>query len=286
MTVDDRARELGAWADSEFDRGTMVTSLGSGEYRAELLEDWRLGGGINGGLALAVAARALGAELGGVSPFTVTAHYLSACRVGAASVRTEVLKRGRMLSTGTASLLQFDEVTGKLRERVRILGTYGNHSSLNGQAHTAAIPPKMPPPGECRRADGAAIVTQRAAMDRTEIDLDPDCSGWMTGVPSGRGIIQGWLRLADGRESDPLSLLFAVDALPPVTVDFGLPGWCPTLELTVHVRVLPAPGRLRIRLSTRNFAGGLLEQDAEVWDSEDRLVAQSRQLAMAPTHGI
>jgi hypothetical protein len=77
-------------------------------------------------------------------------------------------------------------------------------------------------------------------------------------------------------------LLLAVDTLPPVTFDLGMSGWAPTLELTAHVRARPAPGWLRIRVSTRNFAGGLLEEDAEVWDSRDRLVAQSRQLARAP----
>jgi len=88
--------------------------------------------------------------------------------------------------------------------------------------------------------------------------------------------------MADGREPDPLMLLLAVDTLPPVTFDMGLAGWAPTLELTAHVRARPAPGWLRVRVSTRNFAGGLLEEDAEVWDSQDRLVAQSRQLARAP----
>ena len=62
----------------------------------------------------------------------------------------------------------------------------------------------------------------------------------------------------------------------------GLAGWAPTLELSAHVRAVPAPGWLRVRVSTRNFAGGLLEEDAEVWDSAGRLVAQSRQLARAP----
>jgi hypothetical protein len=47
------------------------------------------------------------------------------------------------------------------------------------------------------------------------------------------------------------------------------------------VRALPAPGWLRIGLTTRNLAGGFLEEDAEVWDSGGRLVAQSRQLARA-----
>jgi hypothetical protein len=88
--------------------------------------------------------------------------------------------------------------------------------------------------------------------------------------------------MADGREPDPLSLLLAVDALPPVTFDLGLYGWTPTLELTAHVRARPAPGWLRVTHSTRNHAGGMLEEDAEVWDSAGRLVAQSRQLARAP----
>jgi hypothetical protein len=88
--------------------------------------------------------------------------------------------------------------------------------------------------------------------------------------------------MADGREPDPLSLLLAVDALPPVTFDLGIAGWAPTLELSAHVRARPAPGWLRVRVSTRNLAGGLLEEDAEVWDSTDRLVAQSRQLARVP----
>lgn len=91
--------------------------------------------------------------------------------------------------------------------------------------------------------------------------------------------------MADGREPDPVMLLLAVDALPPVTFDLGLSGWVPTLELTAHVRAVPASGWLRVTHATRNHAGGLLEEDCEVWDSAGRLVAQSRQLARAPRVG-
>lgn len=92
-------------------------------------------------------------------------------------------------------------------------------------------------------------------------------------------MVQGWLRMPDGREPDPLMLLLAVDSLPPVSFDLGIPGWAPTLELTTHVRARPEPGWLRLKHSTRNFADGYMEEDAEVWDSAGRLVAQSRQLA-------
>ena len=73
-----------------------------------------------------------------------------------------------------------------------------------------------------------------------------------------------------------------VDALPPVTFDLGLPGWAPTLELTVHVRAQPAPGWAVVRHATRNVSGGHFEEDCEVWDSTGTLVAQSRQLALLP----
>jgi hypothetical protein len=110
----------------------------------------------------------------------------------------------------------------------------------------------------------------------------PDQIGWASGKPSGRGELSAWFRLNDEREPDLISLLLAVDALPPVTFDLGRPGWAPTVELTAHVRAKPAPGWLRIRHHTRNIAGGMFEEDCEVWDSADRLVAQSRQLARLP----
>ena len=96
------------------------------------------------------------------------------------------------------------------------------------------------------------------------------------------GAIAGWFRFADGREPDPLALLTVCDVLPPVTFDLGMPGWAPTLELTVHVRAHPAPGWLKVRHATRNLAGGMFEEDCEIWDSAGRLVAQSRQLALLP----
>ena len=50
------------------------------------------------------------------------------------------------------------------------------------------------------------------------------------------------LRFADGRDHDPLSLLFAVDAFPPATFDVVMTGWVPTLNLTAYLRAVPAPG--------------------------------------------
>ncbi|MFJ4982462.1 thioesterase family protein [Streptomyces sp. NPDC088732] len=267
-----------------FDRETALTprpddpSLRDGE----LHEGWRIGMGINGGLLLALAGRALAAELGGDDrghrdPFSISAYYLSTSHPGPVTVRTETLRRGRTVSTGTASVVQDGQ------ERLRAIATYGDLDGHDhaGDVRTSATPPQMPPPERCAGTDLAPPDFLKIApmLDRIELRLDPDTVGWAVGAPSGRGLIQGWLRLPDGREPDPLMLLLAVDTLPPASFDLGIGGWAPTLELTAHVRARPAPGWLRLKHSTRNFADGYMEEDAEVWDSAGRLVAQSRQLA-------
>lgn len=269
---------------SEFDRAVAVTPAGS-SYHATLDAGWQIGSGINGGLLLAVvgnALRASFADVGHPDPVSLSAYYLSASRPGRAIVRAQLKRAGRSMSTGAASLAQ--AVDGREVERLTVLATYGDLTGLPDDVRTTAEPPDLPPPDRClSTADAPPTTLQHVAfLDRVDLRLDPACVGWAFGRPSGRGVIQGWVRLADPREPDPVMLLLAADALPPVTFDLGLFGWAPTLELTVHVRAAPAPGWLRVRHATRNFAGGLFEEDAEVWDSAGRLVAQSRQLARAP----
>ncbi|MBZ6308176.1 thioesterase family protein [Streptomyces olivaceus] len=269
-----------AVGDSEFDRDTAVTRRGPGVYDIDLSAGWSILGAVNGGYLLAVLGRALGDALPHADPFTVSAHYLTASRPGPAVVRTETVRTGRTLSTGQASLFQYDD-EGNEVERIRVLASYGDLDALPGDVRTSAEPPAIPPAEQCfgpedgpDPLDGVSAITERLRLR-----LDPATLGWALGKPSGRGEMRAWFGLADGRDADPFSLLLAVDALPPTAFELGLKGWVPTVELTVHVRCRPAPGPLRVSITTRNLASGFLEEDAEVWDSADRLVAQSRQLA-------
>ena len=275
---------------TEFDRGIAVSARPDDPttYDAELDAGWLIGAGVNGGMLLATMANALRSMLslgGHADPVSVSGYYLSASRPGPATVHTEVLRSGRTMSTAMASLMQADDARpGAEVERIRALATFGTLSTLPDDVRTTATPPDMPPPDKCVSSAYAppSFMEQAALLERLDLRLDPACVGWAFGEPSGRGLMQGWLRMADPRDPDPLLLLLAADALPPVTFDLGMFGWTPTMELTVHLRRAPAPGWLRVKHSTRNISGGFLEEDAEVWDSADRLVAQSRQLARLP----
>ncbi|AJE82150.1 hypothetical protein SLNWT_1774 [Streptomyces albus] len=281
MTEAAPAAAIGA---SEFDRDTAVTRREPGVYDTELSAGWTIIAAVNGGYLLAVLGRALADALPHPDPFTITAHYLTASVPGPAVIRTEVVRTGRTLSTGQASLFQRD-ANGEEVERLRVLASYGDLDALPDDVRTSAEPPSFPPPEQCFGPEDApdngrgTVSGSSAITDRLWLKLDPATLGWALGSPSGKGEMRGWFGFADGRDADPLSLLMTVDGLPPTSFELGIKGWVPTIELTAHVRCRPAPGPLRVAITTRNLAGGFLEEDVEVWDTADRLVCQSRQLA-------
>jgi len=277
----------------EFDRGIAVTARDDGAFGAVLDPGWVVGGGVNGGYLLAVIGNAVREVLrpsGHVDPFSVSAHYLSASVPGPATVETQVVRAGGRFSTVAATLVQ--HVDGVRVPRLSTLATYGDLDSAHDAEtdaaadalHLALPVPDLPPLEDCLLSSDAPEDVRKIAplLERFGTRLDPESAMWAVGKPSRRGLIQGWFELADHRPLDPIALLMVVDALPPVTFDLGMPGWAPTLELTAHVRAKPAPGWAVVRHYTRTVAGGLFEEDCEVWDSTGRLVAQSRQLALQP----
>jgi acyl-CoA thioesterase len=266
-------------AEHEFDRHIAVRELGNGSYAADLAGGWVVGGGVNGGYLLAVMANALRHALPTKpDPIAVSAHYLSASVPGPATVEVDVRREGGSVATAAVDLVQDGTV------RITALATCGDLDRLPDDVSTTAVEPNLPPREECVPNSMAPEEIRRMAplLGRFEMLFHPDHAMWAVGQPSGNGVISAWFRLIDGREPDPIEVLAACDALPPVSFDLGMLGWAPTLELTVHVRARPAPGWLKLRHATRNVMGGMFEEDCEVWDAAGRLVAQSRQLARLP----
>ena len=269
--------------DSEFDRDTAVTRREPGVYDIDLSAGWTIISAVNGGYLLAVLGRALADALPHADPFTISAHYLTASAPGPAVVRTDVVRTGRTLSTGQASLFQYDD-QGREVERIRVLASYGDLDTLPDDVRTTAEPPVIPPMEQCfGPEDGPAPVVRQLGHRRP---ADAQARPVDAGLGARRAVRQGRdARLVRARRRPgrrPASRCcsrWTRCRRPPSRS--ACQGWVPTVELTVHVRCRPAPGPLRVSITTRNLAGGFLEEDAEVWDSADRLVAQSRQLARA-----
>jgi hypothetical protein len=95
-----------------------------------------------------------------------------------------------------------------------------------------------------------------------------------------------WARPRPGDETDiDTAVLFALmagDISAPVTMNRGMFGWAPTVQLTVYLRRVPAPGWLRVRAESTVLGSTWFEEDHTVVDSTGAVVVQSRQLAMIP----
>jgi acyl-CoA thioesterase len=241
----------------------------------ELGDAWAYGAGVlHGGWLLETLTGTALQATGQPHPLAVSAHYAAAPRLGPATVEVETVREGRSVASLRARLLQDGQ------GRVEALVTAGALPGLDVAPRQVGLqPPELPPVEECVPSQVSPGLQRNGILEQLDIRLDPATSGFLHGRPGGGTEVRAWVRSRDGRPPDPLLLLTVGDALPPVTFEMGLPGWVPTLELTVHVRALPAPGWLRCVQRGGLLHGGWLDEVCEIWDSTGRLVCQARQLA-------
>lgn len=241
----------------------------------ELGDAWAYGAGVlHGGWLLETVVEQALRHTAHPHPLAVSAQYAAASRIGAATVEVERVREGRSVGSLRARLRQEDT------PRIDVLLTAGTLPSADlAPLHVGLAPPELPPVEDCVPSRMPPGAPRNGILEQLDFRLDPATAGFAEGEPGGGTEIRGWVRSRDGREPDPLMLLTLGDALPPVTVEMGIAGWVPTIELTVHLRALPAPGWLRCVQRAGMLSGGWLDEVCEVWDSTGRLVCQARQLA-------
>ena len=239
----------------------------------EIDPTWAVGGRPHGGYLLREAvALALDAEH--PHPMAVSAHYVCSPDPGTATVSVERVRTGRRVASSRVRLAQEGAA------RVEVLVSAGTWTDAEPYWSGPYPAPVLPAVEDCprvpTRTPSGAVVGYFAHVDTR---LDPATALWAAGQPQSLAEVRGWMRRDDGERASPLDLLVFCDAMPPVTFDLGLLGWVPTLELTVHVRGLPAPGWVQVVQRARMLRDGWLDEECEIWDSTGRLVAQARQLA-------
>lgn len=267
-----------------FTQATAVQATPSG-FRATLDPQWGVGDKLHGGYLMAVIARAVSVHAAGseladsvpsarVHPIAMTTTFLRPPAPAEASVSVELLRAGRSSAQYRARLAQDGEpcaeslvTTGRLDE---------------ADPWWTGLPvPALPAEDDCfllpSRPPGATLPVH--LLDVVEHRLDPNCLTFAMGHPSTTGQVSGYLRLADGSDWDPLSLLVALDPSPPISLTLGIQGWAPTITLTAYLRRLPAPGPLRMTMQAAEVTGGRMDETALLWDAKGALVAQATQLA-------
>lgn len=275
---------------------TTVTPSGTGadgRYSAHIDSIWTIGPKVHGGCMMAVCAAAARRELTATAPsdmpvdpavqsLAVSANYLAAPDPGDVDIVATVRKRGRQVSLVDVELSQNG------RPAVHAAVTLGvpdagepHYAQEQALAQLSAAPP----------AEAHALVADHPMAQIVHVsqgcDLRVDgASAHFLSGRQGEPEVRMWARPWADDEQDPATAaLFAImtgDICAPVTMNRGIFGWAPTVQLTTYLRRRPAPGWLRVMASSTVLGDTWFEEDHTVLDSTGAVVVQSRQLAMIP----
>jgi hypothetical protein len=260
----------------QFDQDIAVESANAHCYTGSIATNWSINGVPNGGYLMALVTNALLQSSRMQTAPIVTTNFLKRCHPGDTVVSVERMSLSRQFDRLEARLEQNGE------EKIRAFGTFTDEKNecLLERYQTKA--PDIRSLEECIAVPEMPDYTLYGRMD---IRLDPACAGWFEGRLSDRSEIKGWIRFKDDRPFDVPSILLAADAFPPaVFTSQGMAAWVPTIECSVNIRNLPASKWLKCIFHTRFIACGLLEEDGEIWDEGNALVAISRQIAFHRSH--
>jgi acyl-CoA thioesterase len=254
-----------------FDKDILLEPRGSFSYSGHITENWSINGIPNGGYLMAILAKAMLQHSEMKSTPIITANFLNRCEPGDARILIEKMSTSRQFDRIQASLYQ----NGK--EKIRSFGTFANENNACIVERYEVQGPRVPSLEGCVSVPEVPNYTFFSQMD---VRLDPACAGWMSGKLSDTSESKGWIKFKDDRPFDLLSILLIADSFPPAVISSqGMVAWVPTLEFSANVRNIPTTDWLKCIFRTRFITCGLLEEDGEIWDQTDQLIAVSRQIA-------
>lgn len=260
-----------------FSQVSSVRTRVAGTFEAEVSGEWTIRGKPSGGYLLALLGRAASSLTDPARVIAASARYLRSPEPGPVEIQGELLRRGRTISQVRTRMSQGG------RPCVEALISTSELDPSAAPRRVAGVPDGQQVPfDDCTRMTSVSSDGFDMPMfDQVDLRLEPESSGLMTGRPSGRGDLRGWLRLPGEEGFDCISLLYAVDAFPSAMFDIEIT-WVSTVALTAYVRAIPAPGPVRIVCRARLADPQWIDETCDVWDGTGRLVAQATQLLRMP----
>lgn len=254
-----------------FDRDILLEPGEPLSFCGQISDNWSVNGIPDGGYLMAILANAMMQHSEMKSTPIITANFLNRSEPGDASVVIEKMAASRQFNRFQASLRQ----NGK--EKIRAFGTFSDENrDCPLESHEAscleitALEKCLPVPE----------FPNYNIFGQVDVRLDPACTGWLSGNLSDKSESKGYIKFKNQRPYDIPSILLIADSFPPAILSSqGMVAWVPTIELSVNIRKIPTTDWLKCSFRTRFITCGLLEEDGEVWDQNDELIAISRQIA-------
>jgi acyl-CoA thioesterase len=260
---------------STFDQDTALAPLADGRFAGSVSESFWVQSGPNGGYLAAIALRGAAAAVPEPerAPRSLHVRYLSAPKAGAFELGTDVIRRGRSMTTVGVRMTQ--------EGRDFALASACFSDAFSAIAfQDCAMPQALP-------IEHGVPVEKRIAMNH-QFDMLRAIGGGERASP--RALSGGWIRFADPRPIDALALAALWDSWPPAVFarafEQRFRGAVPTVEVSVYFRRrVPLPRAavadyVLLQVESTMADEGVAEESAEIWSHDGLLLAQSRQLAL------
>lgn len=270
---------------TRFDRDTALQPLGDGRFAGRMDPGWWIERGPNGGYVAAIVLRGLTMAVDDIArtPRSLTIHYLAPPAEGDVVMETTIERTGRRVTFVTGRLLQGD--------RLLALAMAAFAVSIPGVEFAditmpSAVPIDQTEPIPLMQRPGGQPAPMRERYEQRWAIGDPPFTGG-----GAQAVVGGWIRFAEPRPVDHLSVAAYADAwIPSLFTRFPQPTAIPTVDLTVHFRAPLPHASMKpddyclVVFRTQVAAEGFIEEDGEVWSPDGVLLAHSRQLAaLIPT---
>ena len=263
-----------------FEKTTAITKTSDGVFTTDIDERWWVVRGPHGGYLAAIILRALLDIQSDPQRHirSYTTHFLAAPQVGSMEINVTIERTGRSMTFASARALQ--------GERVVATSLAAFSVAWPGLEFDDNPAPAAPAPDEAFPVpvEGDGIPNFLANFDMRWVFGERPFSG------ADEATVGGWFRLREPVVADAPVVAALLDAWPPAVFPKATKlVVAPTVDLTVHFRSgLPVEGAAADdfylgRFTSRLARDGLFEEDGELWSKDGRLLAQSRQLALALT---
>ena len=263
-----------------FERTSAITEVGDGVFEAEIDERWWVVRGPHGGYLSAIMLRALLAiqEDSDRHIRSFTTHFLAAPESGPMRIHTTIQRTGRSMTFASARAVQGD------RPIAMSLGAFS--VPWPGLEFDDNPAPEVPSPDE-----GFPVPVEGEGIPKFLGNFD---MRWIFGERPFSGadeaVVGGWFRMREPVLADAPVMATLLDAWAPAVFPKATQlVVAPTIDLTMHFRSpLPVEGAdaddfYLGRFKSMVARDGFFEEDGEMWTKDGRLIAQSRQLALALT---
>jgi acyl-CoA thioesterase len=261
-----------------FERATAVARTDEDVFSAAINQGWWVVRGPHGGYISSILLRGLTERVGDPNRHirSFTTHFTAAPKVGPVTIETSLDRKGRAMSFLSARMIQGDGVVATA------LAAFSE--PWTGFEFDDAPMPEVPTPEQSFEVPKTG---ENYPQFLGNFDMHA-CFGSLPFSGHHEAVVGGWYRLNELQVTDPIVLATLLDAWAPAVFPKATEMIvCPTIDLTMHFRCpLPvdeatADDYYLGRFSSTLGRDGFFEEDGRVWAPDGRLIAQSRQLALA-----